>query len=226
MSITVTPLRLRLPSGASVSAIFRAPEQPRACFVFAHGAGAGMDHPFMTSLTLALESRDIATLRFQFPFMELGSKRPDTPAIAHQAIRVAVAEATALLPGVPLYAGGKSFGGRMSSQAHSASPLPNVQGLIFVGFPLHAAGQLGTSRADHLQEIKTPMLFLQGTRDGLADQTLIQNVACGLAPMATLKMIEGADHAFHVLVRSGRTDAQVVEEIADQIALWVSAVNS
>lgn len=180
----------------------------------------------MTSLTLALQNRGIATLRFQFPFMELGSKRPDSPEIAQQAIRSAVAQAAGLLPAVPLFAGGKSFGGRMTSHAHSEIPLPHIRGLVFVGYPLHPAGKPDTRRAVHLEQVKLPMLFLQGTRDALADHDLMQGVARRLAPHATLKVIEGADHAFHVLVRSGRTDAQVIEELADQITLWMSAMIS
>jgi predicted alpha/beta-hydrolase family hydrolase len=215
-----TPLRLSLPSGTSVSALALSSADPVAVFVFAHGAGAGMDHAFMAHLAQALAERRIATLRFQFPFMEQGSKRPDPPEVAHEAIRAAVKEAGARWPGVPILAGGKSFGGRMSSQAQAREPLPGVRGLVFVGFPLHPAGKPSVDRAAHLRDVHIPMLFLQGTRDALADLQLIRGVVKPLGSRATLQVVDGADHAFHVLVRSGRTDADVMVELASTIALW------
>lgn len=203
--------------------LLEAPRDARACYVFAHGAGAGMNHSFMEALAKALAGRDIATLRFNFPFMEQGSKRPDPPVVAHAAIRAAVAEAAKQLPGVPLFAGGKSFGGRMTSQAQALEPLPGVRGLVFVGFPLHPAGKPGVERAKHLGDVKVPMLFLQGTRDELADLELVRQTTSNLGSRATLHVVDAADHAFHVLVRSGRTDAQVLDEIADTMTAWMSS---
>ncbi|HSW19998.1 MAG TPA: alpha/beta family hydrolase [Ramlibacter sp.] len=217
----MTPLQIALPEGAAVSALLMQPQAPRACFVFAHGAGAGMDHPFMAELSSALAQQSIATLRYQFPFMEAGSKRPDTPAVAHAAVRAAVDSAAALLPGVALYAGGKSFGGRMSSQAQAQAALAGVRGLIFVGFPLHPAGKPSSERAQHLADVGVPMLFLQGTRDALADLALIKTCTQGLGKRAQLHVVDGADHAFHVLVRSGRRNADVIDELATTIAGWI-----
>ena len=221
MKAEVTSLRVVLSTGAWVSALLRKPAQVSSVFVFGHGAGAGMDHSFMADLAAALGDRGIATLRYQFPFMEAGSKRPDDPATAQGAVRAAVAEAAAQLPGIPLYAGGKSFGGRMTSQAQAAQPLAGVRGLVFVGFPLHPAGKPGTQRADHLAGVKVPMLFLQGTRDALADLDLVRTTVSQVGPHATLHVVDGADHAFHVLVRSGRSNAQVLEELAETTAAWM-----
>lgn len=212
---------LPLPAGGSVPALLDLPPHPRACYVFAHGAGAGMEHAFMAALAPALAVRDIAVLRFQFPFMAQGSKRPDPPGIAQAAVRAAVGDAARRFPGLPLYAGGKSFGARMSSQAQAEDPLPGVRGLVFVGFPLHPAGRPATKRAAHLAQVGIPMLFLQGTRDALADLELMRASVAALAPRATLHVVEGADHAFHVLVRSGRTDVQVLEELATTMAGWM-----
>jgi predicted alpha/beta-hydrolase family hydrolase len=172
------PERFTIDTGkpGAVSALLLRPEAPRACFVFAHGAGAGMTHAFMEAFANGLSERGIASLRYQFPYMEKGSKRPDPPAIAQAAVRAAVAKAAESFPGLALIAGGKSFGGRMTSQAQAAAPLPGVRGLAFVGFPLHPAGKPSTDRADHLAEIDIPMLFLQGTRDGLAEAALIEPV--------------------------------------------------
>lgn len=226
MNTHTTPVRIPLPSGKSVSALLRRPDSARACFVFAHGAGAGMSHSFMDDLAGALGERGIATLRYQFPYMEEGSKRPDSPAVAHAAVRAAVATAASLLPGLALFAGGKSFGGRMTSQAQALAPLEGVRGLIFVGFPLHAAGKPSSERAKHLSEVKVPMLFLQGTRDALAEMDLIQACVGALADLATLHVVEGADHSFHVLMRSGRTDAEVMDELAASIAVWMDLQRS
>jgi predicted alpha/beta-hydrolase family hydrolase len=216
------PERLTIETGKAgpVSALLLRPSQPRACFVFAHGAGAGMTHAFMETFANGLCDRDIASLRYQFPYMEKGSKRPDPPAIAQAAVRAAVAEAVRCCPGVVLIAGGKSFGGRMTSQAQAAVPLPGVRGLAFVGFPLHPAGKPGIERAEHLGSIKLPMLFLQGSRDTLAEVALIEPVVKRLAPRATLHLVDGADHSFHVPARSGRNDREVMDEILDAFADW------
>jgi len=214
---------LSIDTGASgsVSALFLAPAEARALYVFAHGAGAGMEHTFMTAAAEGLAERRIATLRFQFPYMERNSKRPDTPAVAQAAVRAAVARAGELLLDVPLYAGGKSFGGRMTSQAQAAQPLPGVQGLVFFGFPLHAAGQPSETRGRHLDDVKVPMLFLQGTRDALADAPLMRKVAKRLGSHATLAFFDDADHSFHVPARTGRTDAQVLDGLVDAFAKWI-----
>jgi predicted alpha/beta-hydrolase family hydrolase len=217
-------LRIAIDAGTSVSALLRAPAAPRAVFVFAHGAGAGMEHAFMEAFANGLAARGIATLRFQFPYMERGSKRPDAPKVAHAAVRAAVAEAAQRLPGVPLFAGGKSFGGRMTSQAQALQPLPGVRGLVFVGFPLHPAGKPSDERAQHLREVACPLLFLQGTRDELAALELLQPLVQRLGERASLVLLDDADHAFHVRVRSGRTDAQTQDAMVDAMATWVRSV--
>lgn len=217
----MTPLTLCLPAGGTVAALLDSPEAPQACLVLAHGAGAGMDHPFMADLSAQLCRQGIAVLRFQFPFMQQGSRRPDPPAIAQGAVRAAVAEAARRLPNVPLFAGGKSFGARMSSQAEAAEPLPAVRGLVFFGFPLHPAGKPATARGEHLPQVGIPMLFLQGTRDALADLSLLEPVVRALGARATLHVVDGADHAFHVLVRSGRKNSEVLAELAATAAAWM-----
>lgn len=214
-------LTIPLPSGGSISGLLLAPAGAQACYVFAHGAGAGMDHAFMAAIAEGLAERDIACLRFNFPFMEQGSKRPDSPAVAQAAIRAAVTVAAQQLPDVPLFAGGKSFGGRMTTQAQAADPLPGVRGIALLGFPLHPAGKPAAERAAHLAGVRAPMLFLQGTRDALADLDLITQTTGQLGKRATLHVVDGADHAFHVLVRSGRKDAQVREELLDTLAGWM-----
>lgn len=219
-------LRIAIDAGTSVSALLRAPAAPRAVFVFAHGAGAGMEHAFMEAFANGLAARGIATLRFQFPYMERGSKRPDAPKVAHAAVRAAVAEAAQRLPGVPLFAGGKSFGGRMTSQAQALQPLPGVRGLVFVGFPLHAAGKPSDERAQHLCEVACPMLFLQGTRDELAALDLLRPLVQRLGERASLVALDDADHAFHVRARSGRTDAQTLGAMIDAMATWMRCVPS
>jgi predicted alpha/beta-hydrolase family hydrolase len=217
-------LRIALDDGSAVSALLLAPPAARAGYVFAHGAGAGMEHVFMTAFANGLADRGIATLRYQFPYMEQGSKRPDRPAVAHAAVRAAVAQAAQVLPGLPLFAGGKSFGGRMTSQAQAASPLPGVKGLAFVGFPLHPAGKPSDDRARHLSDVELPMLFLQGTRDELADLALLQPVVQRLGERATLALFDDADHAFHVRARSGRNDEQVMGAMLDALQQWVDGV--
>jgi hypothetical protein len=191
------------------SSLVLRPERAHACFVFAHGAGAGMQHAFMATFAEGLAQRGIATLRYQFPYMDKGSKRPDPPAVAQAAVRAAVAQAAARCAGLPLFAGGKSFGGRMTSQAQAREPLFGVRGLVFVGFPLHPAGKPSLDRAEHLSGVDCPMLFLQGTRDDLAESALVETVVERLGARATLAFFDDADHAFHVRASSGRNDLQV-----------------
>jgi predicted alpha/beta-hydrolase family hydrolase len=218
----VERLRIDIDVASSVSALLCDPADASAGFVFAHGAGAGMSHEFMTRFANGLAERGIATLRYQFSFMEQGSKRPDVPKVAHAAVRAAIAEAARRWPRRPLFAGGKSFGGRMTSQAHALSPLPGVRGLVFVGFPLHPAGKPADERAKHLSEITSPMLFLQGTRDELASLDLMQRLVERLGnDRATLAVVEDADHAFHVRARSGRSDAQTLAGMLDVMTAWV-----
>ena len=218
---TAQALRFQVDAETSVSALLDAPDAPLACYVLAHGAGAGMTHPFMARTAQGLAARGIACLRYQFPYMEAGGKRVDPPALAHATVRAAVACAAQQLPGLPLVAGGKSFGGRMTSQAQALAPLPGVAGLVFIGFPLHPEGKPSLTRAEHLAKVELPMLFLQGTRDGLAEESLIRQVTDGLGARATLRLIDDADHSFHVRARSGRNDAQVLEALLDDIAAWV-----
>jgi hypothetical protein len=207
-----------------VSGLLQAPPDARACYVIAHGAGAGMAHPFMAAVANGLAERGIATLRYQFPYMERGSKRPDSPQVAHAAVRAAVAQASRLVPGLALFAGGKSFGGRMTSQAQAASPLSGVHGLVFLGFPLHPAGKPSAERAKHLFEVQVPMLFLQGTRDQLADLQLLQPLVGSLGARATLKLFQEADHSFHVPARTGRKDSEIIGELLDALASWIETI--
>jgi len=217
------PLTIEVEGAGAVSALWTAPAQPSAVYVYAHGAGAGMTHRFMQDSADGLAQRGVATLRFQFPYMEKGSKRPDTPKTAQAAVRAAVAAAAQRAPALPLYAGGKSFGGRMTSQAQAAAPLPGVRGLVFFGFPLHPAGKPGDERAAHLADVRIPMLFLHGTRDELAEPALLGAVVQRLGALATLEQVDGADHSFHVLARSGRSDAQVLAGLLDACAAWMAA---
>jgi uncharacterized protein len=203
--------------------LLEAPGDVRACYVLAHGAGAGMNHPFMSAVARGLADRGIATLRYQFPYMDKGSKRPDPPKVAHATVREAVAEAARRLPGVPLFAGGKSFGGRMTAQAQALEPLEGVRGLAFLGFPLHAAGKPSDERAAHLADVRVPMLFLQGTRDDLADLALLRPIVKALGARATLETFDDADHSFHVPARTGRKDAEVMTDLVDRLARWISA---
>jgi uncharacterized protein len=217
-------LQIEVGSPGPVSALLMRPRGARACFVFAHGAGVGMIHPSMEIVAIGLAERGIATLRYQFPYMEKGSKRPDPPAIAHATVRAAVAQAAKSCSGFALIAGGKSFGGRMTSQAQAKAPLEGVQGLAFLGFPLHPQGQPSTERAAHLSEVQLPMLFLQGTNDGLAELDLLKPVVASLGRRATLHLLEGADHSFHVPKRSGRTDGEVMDEALDAFATWIGRI--
>lgn len=202
-------------------ALWLRPDEARACLVLAHGAGAGMRHRGMASVAEGLAARGVATLRFEFPYMAKGGRRPDSPAVAQAAVRAAAAEGRALADGLPLFAGGRSFGGRMTSGAQAAEPLAGVRGLVFFAFPLHPAGKPGTDRAAHLAAIRAPMLFLQGTRDTLATLDLLQTTVAGLDERATLVLAEGADHSFHVPRGTGRTDAEVLDEVLDAAAAWM-----
>jgi predicted alpha/beta-hydrolase family hydrolase len=222
----IDPQRLKLQVGSAnaVSALLLRPSGAQACFVFAHGAGAGMTHEFMELVATGLCDRGIATLRYQFPYMETGSKRPDTPAIAHAAVRAAVAEAARCCPGLALFAGGKSFGGRMTSQAQAVAPLADVHGLAFLGFPLHPAGKPSDTRAKHLSDVHVPMLFVQGTRDRLAELQLLEPLVKRLGTSASLHLVQEADHSFHVLARSGRNDRDVMSEVVATLSAWIGAV--
>ena len=205
--------------GGSVSALLQRPPDAWLLYVLAHGAGAGMRHVFLESISAALTGRGVATMRYQFPYMEAGGRRPDSPATAEATVRAAVIKAAEVAPDLPLVAGGKSFGGRMTSGA-AASSLPGVRGLAFLGFPLHPPGRPGTRRADHLVRVELPMLFLQGTRDQFAQTDLINGVCQRLGNRATLHPVEGADHSFGVPKSSGRTPAQVLTELADTLVVW------
>jgi predicted alpha/beta-hydrolase family hydrolase len=219
--VTIEQVTIRVDADHSVSGLLQVPGRAFACMVLAHGAGAGMTHRFMAAVADGLAARGIATLRFQFPYMEVGSKRPDRPPLAHATVRVAVASAVHLTADLPLFAGGKSFGARMTSQAQAEAPLPGVRGLAFFGFPLHPAGKPSDERGRHLAAVKVPMLFMQGTKDALADTKLLVRMVEALGENATLKLIEAADHSFHVPVRSGRTDEQVLAETLDDAAAWL-----
>ena len=217
-------ITLAIDATTQVSGLLLAPANPRACLVFGHGAGAGMRHSSMSVVAEDLAKVGIATLRYQFVYMEQGSKRPDPPPRCHAVVRKAVEEAARQLPGVPLIAGGRSFGGRMTSQAQAIEPLPLVRGLVFFAFPLHPAKQPSVTRADHLFKVRVPMLFLQGTRDALAELQLLQPLVQQLGPQATLKLAEHADHSFHVPAKSGRNDAEVRCELLEAMSLWVDGV--
>jgi predicted alpha/beta-hydrolase family hydrolase len=207
----------------AVSGILIRPPDARALYVFAHGAGAGMRHAYMSATAQALADVRIATLRYQFPYTEIGGKRPDPPVILEGTVRKVVQQAAALTPGLPLLAGGKSMGGRMTSQAAASEPLPGVAGLVFFGFPLHAPGAPGTTRAEHLTRVSVPMLFLQGTRDSLAQLSLMEGV-CAALPGATLHIVDGADHSFAVPRRSGRTPEDVRAEMMAAVTAWLDSI--
>jgi uncharacterized protein len=222
----VSPQKLEIEIGkaGAVSGLLIRPVRARACFVLAHGAGAGMTHPSMEAVAAGLGERGVASLRYQFQYMEKGSRRPDPPAVAHAAVRAAVAEARRRCPGLPLIAGGRSFGGRMTSQAQVKAPLDGICGLCFLGFPLHPPRKPSTDRAGHLADIRVPMLFVQGTRDNLAELNLLEPVVKSLGPSASLHLVEGADHSFHVPARSGRNDREVMGEILDTVAAWIADI--
>ena len=223
-SANLKRVTITLNEGQDLSGLLVAPPTARACYVMAHGAGAGMDHPFMGSVAEGLAERGVATLRYQFPYMQRGSKRPDVPKVAHAAVRAAVAAMAQLAPDLSIIAGGKSYGGRMTSQAHAASPLPTVRGLAFLGFPLHPAGRPSEERGVHLFEVRLPMIFLQGSRDKLAELHVLEPLVMKLGARATLKLLLDADHSFHVGARTGRKDADVRAEMLDVLARWIEKV--
>lgn len=218
------PLKIEISKAGPVSALVQSPAAPHACLILAHGAGAGMRHPYMTAVAAKLADVGVATLRYQFPYMESGSKRPDPPAVCHATVRAAAAKAHELMPSLALFAAGKSFGGRMTSQAQAVEPLAGVLGIAFLGFPLHPPQEPGDSRAEHLSKIKIPLLFLQGTRDAFAERSLLEPVVEKLAASATLSWFEGADHSFHVPARSGRTDDQVQTDMLQALTRWMDLV--
>jgi predicted alpha/beta-hydrolase family hydrolase len=220
-SVSAEHLTITVNDALRVSALLQTPPAARVCFVMAHGAGAGMDHPFMADVARALASRGVATLRYQFPYMERGGRRPDPPQLAQATVRAAVTAASDLLPELPLIAGGKSFGGRMTSQAQAKAPLEGVRGLAFLGFPLHPAGRPSHERAEHLFQIQIPMLFLQGNRDKLASLDQLEPLCKKLGRRATLKLFADADHSFHVPARTGRKDVQVLAEVLDAFVAWL-----
>lgn len=216
---------LRFPatrSSGDVSGLLLRPVEATCLFVMGHGAGAGMNHPFMASMAQSLAGVGVATFRYQFPYMEAGKRRPDFQPILLATVRAAIQAARDQAGGLTLIAGGKSMGGRMTSLAQAAEPDPLVAGLAFLGFPLHPAGSPSTTRGEHLSSVSLPMLFAQGTRDRLAEPTLMADVVSGLGTRATLASIDGADHGFHVLKRSGRTDAEVLTQLAQTISSWAT----
>jgi uncharacterized protein len=221
---TAEPVTISVDDAHHVSGLLQRPSDAKACLVLAHGAGAGMQHPFMAVVAKELEVLGIATLRYQFPYMERRSRRPDPPALCHATVRAATAEAARLVPELPLFAGGKSFGGRMTSQAQAASPLSGVRGLAFLGFPLHPPGKPSDDRAEHLFEVQIPMLFLQGSRDEFATLDLLEPLIERLGKRATLKVFADADHSFHVPARSGRNDVQVRSELLREAGAWIQSV--
>ena len=224
--MTPSPAETIEVDGSPVAALLDAPESPSFVYVLAHGAGAGMRHPFLASVASRLRERGSATLRYQFPYIEAGKRRVDAPEVAERCVRAAVTRAAALLPGVPIIAGGKSFGGRMTSGAQSQAVLAGVRGLAFIGFPLHPPGKPGTSRAEHLRQVKIPMLFLQGTRDEFATLELLRGVVDSLAPRAVLELFADGDHSFAVRKSSGRTNAQVLDALCDTLVAWAAGINA
>ena len=218
-------LQLRITvGGEEVSGLLLRPDDARALYLFAHGAGVGMMHPSMESNARGLAERGIATLRYQFPYMEKGGRRPDPPRIAQATVRSAAAAAAEHAPDLPLFAGGRSFGGRMTSQAQAIEPLPGVRGLAFIGFPLHPSGKPGTERAEHLARVQVPMLFVSGSRDALAEMDLLRPVVEGLGQRAMLHVVADADHSLKVPAKSGRTSADAEAEALDAMAAWMTSL--
>jgi hypothetical protein len=218
-------LRIAVPeTGADVSGLLVRPPDARLLYVLAHGAGAGMRHPFMERLAADLAGRGVATLRYQFAYMERKQRRPDLPAVAVAVVRAAAAAAKREAPDLPLLAGGKSFGGRMTSTAQGAEPLPGVRGLVFLGFPLHPPGRPGTTRAEHLAAVEIPMLFLQGDRDEFAELILLRQVLRALGRRATLHLVKGGDHSFNVPKSTGRSGADVMAELCDTLVTWADGL--
>lgn len=226
MEVDATPVTIAVDDVGSVSGLLVRPAEARALYVLAHGAGAGMRHRFLESIARRLAERGIGTLRYQFPYMELRAKRPDPPAVAEATVRAAVRAAGDMAPGLPLLAGGKSFGGRMTSGAAAREPLPSVRGIVFLGFPLHPPGRPGTERAEHLDRVTVPMLFLQGTRDDFARLELFRPVCERLGLRATLHLIDQADHSFKVPKRAGRAESDIIEELGRVIDQWTATIGS
>jgi uncharacterized protein len=221
---SMEPVRLSFGADhSSLTALLLAPPTARALYVLGHGAGAGMEHPFMRSVSEALAARGVATFRYNFPYTEIGRGRPDPKPVLLRAVRAAVSTAAAALPGLPLFAGGKSMGGRMTSEAQAREPLPGVRGLVFLGFPLHPPKRPNAERARHLAGVELPMLFVQGTRDDLAELDLVRPVVAGLGDRAHLHLVQGADHGFSVLRRSGRSEAEVMTELATAVEGWIGS---
>jgi uncharacterized protein len=220
-------MKIAMPDAGEVSALWSRPENARWLLVLAHGAGAGMRHPFLEKLTAELAAVGIANFRYQFPYMEQRRRAPDSPPVLKSTVRAAVRAARETAPDLAILAGGKSMGGRMTSQAASENPpeFENVRGLAFFGFPLHPPGKPGIQRAEHLAHVKIPMLFLQGTRDQFADLNLLRPVCSKLGALATLHVIETADHSFHVLKSSGKTDAEVIRELAQRVRAWAETIS-
>jgi len=215
------PLKINVASIGEVSGLWQSPQEPWACLVLAHGAGAGMTHRSLAGIADGLEGFGVATLRYQFPYMDKGRKRTDSPPVAHATVRAAVAAAHRRTGNLPLFAGGRSFGGRMTSQAQAIEPLPGVAGLIIFAFPLHTAGKPSVTRAEHLFDITIPMLFLSGSKDALAELPLLQETVASLGPRATIDLIPDADHGFHVPARTGRKDPEVLASALAVAARWM-----
>jgi predicted alpha/beta-hydrolase family hydrolase len=216
------PMNISIPVGdEKLSGVLLRPANARALYLFAHGAGTNMAHPSMARNAVGLAQRDVATLRYNFLYTEKGGKRPDPPKLAHAAVRAAAAKAVELAADLPLFAGGRSFGGRMTSQAQAEDPLPGVRGLAFLGFPLHSAGKPSTERADHLANVRVPMLFVTGTKDALAELDLLKPVVAKLGDRATLHLVDSADHSFKVAAKSGRTNVEAEADALDAMAEWM-----
>ena len=221
--MTAQAVTIEIGPDQQVSGLWLRPPAAAAALVLAHGAGAGMTHRAMEATAEGLASRGVASLRYNFAYMERGSRRPDTPAVAHAAVRAAVEQAEDMAPDLPLFAGGRSFGGRMTSQAQAEAPLPGVRGLVYFAFPLHPPGKPGIERAEHLGKVSIPMLFLQGTRDEFAQADLLDQTISRLGDQASLHRVVDAGHSFHVPAKAGRKDAQVLSEILDVAREWMSA---
>ena len=217
-------IQFKVENAGEVSALLQRPENARQLLVLAHGAGAGMTHPFMERLSTELASAGVATFRYQFPYMEKQRRFPDPPAVLTSTVRAAVLAASQAAPGLPLFAGGKSMGGRMTSQAAAERPLDGVRGLVFFGFPLHPPNRPGTARAKHLADVTVPLLFLEGTRDAFADLKLLRPICRKLSKQATLHVIQDADHSFHVPKSAGKTDAEVLREIVETVSSWAEEI--
>src|SRR5262245_243416 len=217
---------ITIDGGQTVSGLLQKPHEATAACILAHGAGAGMNHPFLSEVSRGLAKAGVATLRYQFPYMERGSRSPDKPKVAQATVRAAAGEAARLMPDLPLFAGGKSFGGRMTSQAQSESPMTGVHGLFFLGFPLHAPGRPSDERGGHLSDVRVPMLFLQGTRDDFADLGLLEALVERLGKQATLRLIPEADHSFRVPARTGRKAPEILAELTSALAAWIGRIST